>query len=224
MQLPLQALLPFTVLHEEVERAAFRAHQNRIEVRSGGARGSRLHGSQRHRRTRWRRGIPSRPALLSGRPCRPCALCAPASPRRSLCLRSMSQLIHHTSPFSCPCSWCYAPGPPPDSLTRDARRLENEGRSVRDGPGRTRTSDTRFRKPVLYPLSYEAGTRNRRENPVTWRPWHEGVEARSEVSTRSAAISESKECSRLASERGSQAGRTAVSIIDGLSFPSLTTA
>ena len=27
-----------------------------------------------------------------------------------------------------------------------------------DGPGRTRTSDTRFRKPVLYPLSYEAAS------------------------------------------------------------------
>jgi hypothetical protein len=25
----------------------------------------------------------------------------------------------------------------------------------RDAPGRTRTSDTRFRKPLLYPLSYE---------------------------------------------------------------------
>jgi hypothetical protein len=24
-----------------------------------------------------------------------------------------------------------------------------------DAPGRTRTSDTRFRKPLLYPLSYE---------------------------------------------------------------------
>jgi hypothetical protein len=24
-------------------------------------------------------------------------------------------------------------------------------------PGRTRTSDTRFRKPVLYPLSYRGG-------------------------------------------------------------------
>ncbi len=28
----------------------------------------------------------------------------------------------------------------------------------KDGaPGRTRTSDTRFRKPLLYPLSYEGG-------------------------------------------------------------------
>jgi hypothetical protein len=25
-------------------------------------------------------------------------------------------------------------------------------------PGRNRTSDTRFRKPVLYPLSYEGGS------------------------------------------------------------------
>ena len=28
-----------------------------------------------------------------------------------------------------------------------------------DAPGRNRTSDTRFRKPVLYPLSYEGADR-----------------------------------------------------------------
>ena len=27
---------------------------------------------------------------------------------------------------------------------------------LRGGPGRIRTSDTRFRKPLLYPLSYKA--------------------------------------------------------------------
>ena len=33
--------------------------------------------------------------------------------------------------------------------------------------GRIRTCDTRFRKPVLYPLSYEGGNRNVRSN-VNW--------------------------------------------------------
>jgi hypothetical protein len=37
-----------------------------------------------------------------------------------------------------------------------AIRPKAEGVGTGDGPGRTRTSDTRFRKPVLYPLSYEA--------------------------------------------------------------------
>jgi hypothetical protein len=32
-------------------------------------------------------------------------------------------------------------------------------RRVPGAPGRIRTSDTRFRKPVLYPLSYGGGTR-----------------------------------------------------------------
>jgi hypothetical protein len=34
--------------------------------------------------------------------------------------------------------------------------LLSTNRAEVNGPGRTRTSDTRFRKPVLYPLSYEA--------------------------------------------------------------------
>ena len=36
------------------------------------------------------------------------------------------------------------------------RQLAN-GSTHRSALGRTRTSDTRFRKPVLYPLSYEGG-------------------------------------------------------------------
>ncbi len=40
---------------------------------------------------------------------------------------------------------------------RQTYRTSTETRHVVCAPGRIRTCDTRFRKPVLYPLSYEGG-------------------------------------------------------------------
>jgi hypothetical protein len=41
-------------------------------------------------------------------------------------------------------------------------------------PGRNRTSDTRFRKPVLYPLSYEGGTWSNGRTKLHRRVWCSG--------------------------------------------------
>ena len=38
---------------------------------------------------------------------------------------------------------------------RPAPNTQRQQRGIVSALGRTRTSDTRFRKPVLYPLSYE---------------------------------------------------------------------
>ena len=43
----------------------------------------------------------------------------------------------------------------PGTRRSDAGR--SRAHSPVGGPGRIRTSDTRFRKPLLYPLSYKAG-------------------------------------------------------------------
>jgi hypothetical protein len=55
---------------------------------------------------------------------------------------------------------------PPRS--RAVSMMEGEG-----GPGRIRTCGTRFRKPLLYPLSYEGGGRGMHKswaNPVVSAP------------------------------------------------------
>ena len=58
------------------------------------------------------------------------------------------------------------------SLTVTRRGAESPGHGRASAPNRSalariRTWDTRFRKPVLYPLSYEGGNRNVRSN-VNW--------------------------------------------------------
>src|SRR5256885_13276543 len=71
-----------------------------------------------------------------------------------------------------------------DQVTPD-RPASPETRQHTGAPGRNRTCDTRFRKPLLYPLSYEGeGWRNHGGKPAA-RSYAAPAKGKSRASTRS---------------------------------------